>query len=234
MAANLSSNERSLADRLFDAQVASCSCLTKTPAHEYHDPMCRYRLFYEAWRALSRQPSVTMNGFQARMVLKFIDGDDECSLEVADLPERTASNGEHMAAGLYVWLSDYPEEGCLLLTEAPTAEGFCAEPKQVETEAPQPLEYNVGEEGWMSCDHCDAEVVEALTCTGCGAKSIARPETPDSRDAARYRALRVSSLARPLQVVDENVQPINDEEIDCAIDAYMERRGAAKSGGNPT
>lgn len=128
----LPSNERSLLDRLLDAQVTSCSCLTKSPEVQYHDPMCRYRLFDEAHRTLSRQ-SVTMNGFQARMVLKFIDGDDDCSLEVAELPERTASNGEHMAAGLYVWLSDYPEEGCLLLTEEPTAEGFCAEPKQVET-----------------------------------------------------------------------------------------------------
>lgn len=54
--ANNSSKERSLADRLFDAQVASCSCLTKTPAHEYHDPMCRSRLFYEAWLALSNAP----------------------------------------------------------------------------------------------------------------------------------------------------------------------------------
>lgn len=42
----------SLRDRLFYAQNSACSCLTKTPEIEYHDPMCRYRLFAEARGAL--------------------------------------------------------------------------------------------------------------------------------------------------------------------------------------
>ena len=39
---------RGLGLRLAIAQVASCSCYTKTPAIQYHDEMCRYRLFNEA------------------------------------------------------------------------------------------------------------------------------------------------------------------------------------------
>lgn len=165
------SNLRSLSERLLDAQIASCSCLTKTPEHQHHDPMCRYRLFYEAWRALDAQrQAVTLNGFQARMVLKFIDGDDECSIEVAELPDRTADNGDRLEAGLYVWLTEYPEEGCLLLTEKPTAEGFCAEPKQDETPALQVFMYCPGA-GLLRCEHRDCidygcRLVRDGSCSG--------------------------------------------------------------------
>lgn len=41
-----------LVERLLEAQVASCSCLTKTPDVQYHNPACRYRLFHEAEMSL--------------------------------------------------------------------------------------------------------------------------------------------------------------------------------------
>lgn len=37
-----------LVGRLSVAQIASCTCLTKSPAIEVHDPLCRYRLLGEA------------------------------------------------------------------------------------------------------------------------------------------------------------------------------------------
>lgn len=41
-----------LRSRLLAAQVASCSCMTKTPAIAHHAPDCRYRLFAEARRTI--------------------------------------------------------------------------------------------------------------------------------------------------------------------------------------
>lgn len=38
----------SLVKRLFEAQVASCTCLTKSPDWKYHNPLCHYRLCHEA------------------------------------------------------------------------------------------------------------------------------------------------------------------------------------------
>lgn len=46
------SDERSLIDRLEDAQVGSCSCLTKSPDVEHHHTTCRFRLFAEAAQEL--------------------------------------------------------------------------------------------------------------------------------------------------------------------------------------
>ena len=39
---------RSLTERLLRAQVAGCTCLTKTPEVACHDPQCTYRLSAEA------------------------------------------------------------------------------------------------------------------------------------------------------------------------------------------
>ncbi|MDP3137737.1 MAG: hypothetical protein Q8N17_15565 [Burkholderiaceae bacterium] len=39
----------SIEERLVRATVASCSCMTKTPAPHHHDEMCRYRLFMDAY-----------------------------------------------------------------------------------------------------------------------------------------------------------------------------------------
>ena len=39
--------------RLAMAQVASCTCETKTPEIRHHDEMCHFRLFSEAYAALS-------------------------------------------------------------------------------------------------------------------------------------------------------------------------------------
>ena len=88
-----------------------------------------------AGEALSGEPSVhetterhpqggkghsqTINGAQVKQLLEFIDDDDECEVEVEWLPERTAYTGEKMEAGLYCWLTDYPEEGVMLLDPDP-------------------------------------------------------------------------------------------------------------------
>lgn len=113
-------------------------CAKAKPQSYYAEPFEPHEWVIDAiMEAGYAPPSFTVNGFQARMLLKFIDGDDECQVELADLPARKSNEGEDMEAGLYIWLTEYPEEGCLLLTEAPTAEGFCAEPKHVETGAPQ-------------------------------------------------------------------------------------------------
>lgn len=44
---------RPLNDRLISACVAGCSCLTKTPVIQYHEPLCHYRLHMEALHALN-------------------------------------------------------------------------------------------------------------------------------------------------------------------------------------
>lgn len=66
MAELLPNEKRSLVDRLFEAQVASCSCQTKTPEIRYHDPMCHYRLFAEAWDALNKACEAFSIGTAAR------------------------------------------------------------------------------------------------------------------------------------------------------------------------
>lgn len=42
-----------LFERIMYAQVASCSCLTKTPVHRHHDPLCRYRVLFDCAVALA-------------------------------------------------------------------------------------------------------------------------------------------------------------------------------------
>jgi len=39
--------------RLVSAQVAGCTCMTKTPELRYHAEDCHYRLFAEAHAAIS-------------------------------------------------------------------------------------------------------------------------------------------------------------------------------------
>jgi hypothetical protein len=47
-------NER-LREALEIAKISSCSCLTKTHEHEYHDKNCRYRIYCEALSATTSQ-----------------------------------------------------------------------------------------------------------------------------------------------------------------------------------
>lgn len=53
----------------------------------------------------------------AAKLIEFADADQSFTMCVAELPERTADNGERMVCGLYAWSADYPEEGVLLLEE---------------------------------------------------------------------------------------------------------------------
>lgn len=39
---------KDIADRLLFATIASCTCLTKTPDHEWHQENCKYRIVIEA------------------------------------------------------------------------------------------------------------------------------------------------------------------------------------------
>jgi len=81
-------------------------------------------------------PKLFLNGFQLRAALDFIapDGDDE-QLEsevcIQHGPERTHDEGTE-AAGMYCWLSDYPEEGSIRLDDEATPEAAPVAP------APQP------------------------------------------------------------------------------------------------
>jgi hypothetical protein len=43
-----------LLDRLLEASVGGCSCLTKTPELQYHSPTCHFRLHEESSREIKR------------------------------------------------------------------------------------------------------------------------------------------------------------------------------------
>jgi len=81
---------RELVERLFEAQVGGCECLTKTPDIEYHDRLCKFRLCVEslstieslqsrlaaaekdAWRYRWLRSQPMLNGF-ALVSLKIMD-----------------------------------------------------------------------------------------------------------------------------------------------------------------
>jgi len=95
---------------------------------------------------------------QLREALQFMDAreDDshETELVLATLPMRTSVDGEPMPDGLYVWLTDYPEEGCigpLKSAPAPTAPA-----------APEAA----------PCDLCNALIVDR-NATRCDAADLA-------------------------------------------------------------
>lgn len=58
---------RPLADRLIEACVAGCTCLTKTPDHDHHDEMCTYRLHMESMFALRPTPEPQPAASKERM-----------------------------------------------------------------------------------------------------------------------------------------------------------------------
>ena len=59
--------------------------------------------------------SVTLNLFQAQRLLDFFGGED------ADILVEWHDKG-HSGPGVYAWLAEYPEEGSIMLDEAPTPE----------------------------------------------------------------------------------------------------------------
>ena len=69
-------------------------------------------------------PAMQLNATQLRSALElaapeFDTDEDQREVEVVlqRLPARTSSDGEPMEAGLYCWLAEYPEEGCIPLRE---------------------------------------------------------------------------------------------------------------------
>jgi hypothetical protein len=73
------------------------------------------------------QRAVTLNGYQVKLLLEFVDSEDETEITVAyvdhERPDANSAEGEIMPAGLYVWCTDYPDEGSLYLPETPQADG---------------------------------------------------------------------------------------------------------------
>lgn len=72
--------------------------------------------------------SIKINAYQLRQAAEFAAPDYEREEEQRDtevclerMSAGTFHDGEPRPAGLYVWLSDYPEEGCMLLDEVPAA-----------------------------------------------------------------------------------------------------------------
>lgn len=69
-------------------------------------------------------PAMQLNATQLRSALEFVapdfDADEdqrEAEVVLQHLPARTSTDGEPMEAGLYCWLAEYPEEGCIPLRE---------------------------------------------------------------------------------------------------------------------
>lgn len=72
-------------------------------------------------------PTMTLNGYQLKDALGFIAPDDtaeqlEMDVSIAILPSDKApldDDNKRMPAGVYAWITDYPEEGCIPLLEEP-------------------------------------------------------------------------------------------------------------------
>ena len=67
---------------------------------------------------------ISLNGFQLRAALEFAapDGDDEqleSEVTIQYGPARTDDDGTE-AAGMFCWISDYPEEGSIRLDDCPS------------------------------------------------------------------------------------------------------------------
>lgn len=62
-----------------------------------------------------------LTGYQVKQINEFMGGDYDCDVTIAELPERTPIDpdtgalGEPLKAGVYIWCTDYPEEGSVLL-----------------------------------------------------------------------------------------------------------------------
>ncbi len=59
-------------------------------------------------------------GYQVKQINEFMGGDYDCEVTIEQLPERTLDPGTGdepttLQAGLYIWCTDYPEEGAVLL-----------------------------------------------------------------------------------------------------------------------
>jgi hypothetical protein len=59
-----------------------------------------------------------LTGYQVQQLNEFLGGDYDCEVTIEELPERTLGE-EVLPAGLWVWCSEYPEEGGVLLDRDP-------------------------------------------------------------------------------------------------------------------
>ena len=67
----------------------------------------------------SAQPPNTrlrLTGNQVHELNEFMGGDYGCEIVLGTLPARKSTEGEDMPAGVYVWIGEHPEEGCVLLS----------------------------------------------------------------------------------------------------------------------
>lgn len=63
---------------------------------------------------------LNMTGHQAKAITEFCGGEFDTELTVGYFePAKDVETGEEMAAGLYVWLREYPEEGRVFLPIEP-------------------------------------------------------------------------------------------------------------------
>jgi hypothetical protein len=62
---------------------------------------------------------ITLNGYQIKRLLDFVDSDDESEVTIDyidhERPDANSSDGEMMPAGYYAWFPNCPDEGALLL-----------------------------------------------------------------------------------------------------------------------
>lgn len=67
--------------------------------------------------------SISLNGYQIRRLLDFVDSEDEAEVEIDyvdhERPDLNSNEGEMMPAGVYAWFRDYPDEGALWLPQTP-------------------------------------------------------------------------------------------------------------------
>ena len=59
---------------------------------------------------------MNLTGHQVKQLNDFMGGDYDVDVTIEHLEQRQAADGEFLEAGLYVWCTEYPEEGALLLS----------------------------------------------------------------------------------------------------------------------
>jgi hypothetical protein len=99
--------------------------------------------------------SIVINAYQLRQAAEFAAPDYETEpeqratvLELERLPAGTFNDGEERPAGLYCWLQDDPQEGCMLLDETPPRKLGAA---ALQTQTAQPC-----------CTYTQADLLEAV------------------------------------------------------------------------
>jgi hypothetical protein len=109
--------------RLLVGQVASCGCITKTPDISHHDPLCTYRLLEEARREIERTQRryIGITDYQLQRAASLCGETFEGTpYMIGEWPAGVdEDSGEEMPSGLYIWCSEYPDDGRMYLEDAP-------------------------------------------------------------------------------------------------------------------